>query len=357
MNQEAQRASALHQHHIIIQALDFTPEAKFTPAIYPVLQASGVTALHLTVAQPYYTWRQTLASIAHYTTVITRLGPTRIQIARTADAIREAKQCHRVAVIGGLQNLAPIGENLQRLTQLSQLGIRILQLTYQSQNRIGAGCNVKHDQGLTRFGEQVVAEMNRLGLLIDLSHVGPLTSMETIERSKAPCAFTHTCAHALFAHVRNKTDEQLHALAEKGGVIGVAAYSPFYHRQRRPTLDDYLKQIEYIVDLVGVNHVGIGLDLVFDRDPVYHAQVKQRYPEVVTSFHWDTIYPVGLESITQLPNITRGLVQHGYSDQEIVKILGANLLRLFEQVWTRLPADSFSRSASAPAPFRIVRSY
>jgi membrane dipeptidase len=332
--QEAQRASALHQQHIIIQALDFTPEAKFTSAIYPALQASGVTALHLTVARPYYTWRQTLASIAQYTTVITRLGPTRIQIARTADAICEAKQCHRIAVVAGLQNLAPIGEHLQRLTQLSQRGIRIVQLTYQSRNQIGAGCNVEHDQGLTRFGEQVVAELNRLGVVIDLSHVGPLTTMETIERSTAPCAFTHTCAHALFAHVRNKTDEQLHALAEKGGVIGIAAYSPFYHHRRRPTLDDYLQQIEYMVDLVGINHVGIGLDLVFDRDPAYHAQVKQRYPEVVTSFRWDTIYPTGLESITKLPNITRELVHRGYSDQEIVKILGTNFLRLFEQVWT-----------------------
>jgi membrane dipeptidase len=341
-NPEAQRANALHQHAIIIQALDFTPEAKFTPAIYPALQASGVTALHLTVARPYYTWQQTLASITHYSTVITRLGPARIQIARSAEAIREAKHGHRVAVIGGLQNLAPIGEHLERLTQLAQLGIRILQLTYQSQNQIGAGCNVEHDQGLTSLGEQVVTELNRLGVLIDLSHVGPQTTMEAIEQSTAPCAFTHTCAHSLFPHVRNKTDGQLHALAEKGGVIGIAAYSPFYHRQRRPTLDDYLQQIEYMVDLVGVNHVGIGLDLVFDRDPAYHAAVKQRYPEVVTSFRWDTIYPTGLESITQLPNITRGLVHQGYSDQDIAKILGANFLRLFEQVWTKPPASSSS---------------
>jgi membrane dipeptidase len=193
---------------------------------------------------------------------------------------------------------------------------------------------VEHDQGLTPFGEQVVMEINHIGVLIDLSHVGPQTTMETIEQSTAPCAFTHTCAHALFPHVRNKTDEQLHALADKGGVIGIAAYSPFYHHWRRPTLDDYLTQIAYMVDLVDINHVGIGLDLVFDRDPAYHAQVKHRYPEVVTSFRWDTIYPTELESITRLPNITRGLVHRGYSDQEIAKILGANFLRLFEQVWT-----------------------
>jgi membrane dipeptidase len=337
MPHDDDRARALHHNSMIIQALDFTPEAKFTPAIYPALQASGITAFHLTVARPYYTLRETLASLNHYYAVIADLGLTKIQIAHTAEDIRCAKQANRIAVILGLQNTRPIGTDLHRLTMLAQQGIRIIQLTYQNQNLVGGGCNVPHDAGLTPFGERVVAEMNRLGLLIDLSHVGPQTTMETIDRSTAPCAFTHTCAHALFPHIRNKTDDQLHALADTGGVIGIAAYSPFYHSHRRPTLDDYLTQIEYVADLVGIDHVGIGLDLVFDRDPAYHAQVKQRYPEVVTSFQWDTIYPEGLASITQLPRITRGLVHRGYTDQDIAKILGANFLRLFDHVWKPSP--------------------
>jgi membrane dipeptidase len=170
-------------------------------------------------------------------------------------------------------------------------------------------------------------------MLIDLSHVGPQTTLDTIELSHHPCAFTHTCARARFDHIRNKTDEQLHALSEKGGVIGIAAYSPFYHPIRRPTIEDYLDQIEYVVDVVGIDHVGIGLDLVFDRDPAYHANVQQLYPEVVTSFQWDTIYPEGLASMTHLPSITRGLVTRGYSNRDIEAILGANFLRLFEHVW------------------------
>jgi membrane dipeptidase len=334
VERDKERARRLHHDSNIIQALDFTPEAKFTPAIYPALQASGVTALHLTVARPFYTLQEALTSIAYYTTVITNLGIDKIKVAWTAEAIRQAKRFNRIAVIFGLQNAQLIGSDLQQLMTLAQRGIRIIQLTYQNRNPIGDGCNVPQDRGLTPFGEDVVTEMNRLGLVIDLSHVGPQTTLDAIACSIHPCAFTHTCAHTLFPHIRNKTDAQLYALAEKGGVVGVAAYSPFYHAQRRATLAEYLDQIEYIVNLVGINHVGIGLDLVFDRDPAYHARVKRRYPEVVTSFRWNTIYPTGLESITQLPNITHGLVQRGYTDREIQQILGANFLRLFEHVWT-----------------------
>lgn len=327
------QAKALHARSIIIQALDFTPEEKFTPAIYPALKASGVTALHLTAARPFYTLHEALHSLYHYYTVIDTLGAHRIRIAVTEDDIRDAKHADRIAIILGLQNTTLIGSHLHLLTILARLGIRIIQLTYQNRNRVGSGCNDSTDQGLTPFGENVITEMNRLGLVIDLSHVGPQTTMDAIEHSKDPCAFTHTCAHALFPHIRNKTDAQFQALADKGGVIGVAAYSPFYHQQRRPTLADYLNQIEYLVNLVGSAHVGIGLDLVFDRDPAYHTAVKQRYPEVVTSYRWDTIYPTGLESITHLPCITRGLVERGYSNRDIERIVGANFLHLFAHVW------------------------
>jgi membrane dipeptidase len=323
----------LHKNSIIIQALDFTPENKFTREIYPALKASGITAMNLTVARPHYNFQETLSSLYHYYSVIDTLGPNKIQVSKTVDDIRKAKQSDQIAIILGLQNTKPINDNLQLLTILSKLGIRIIQLTYQSRNLVGDGCNEKKDCGLTHFGEQVVTEMNRLGILIDLSHVGPHTSMNTIEFSKKPCAFTHTCARALFDHMRNKTDEQIQALSEKGGVIGIAAYSPFYHHKRRPTVEDYLNQIGYVADLVGIDHVGIGLDLVYDRDPMFHENVKKKYPEVVTSFQWDTIYPEGLESITKLSNITQGLAYEGYSNQDIKKILGLNFLRLFDQVW------------------------
>jgi membrane dipeptidase len=206
-------------------------------------------------------------------------------------------------------------------------------LTYQNRNLVGYGCNEKNDCGLTRFGENVVKEMNRLGLLIDLSHVGTKTTMNAIELSEKPCAFTHTCARSLFDHIRNKSDEQLQALSEKGGVIGIAAYSPFYHHTKRPKVEDYLDQIDYMVELVGIDHIGIGLDQVYGRDPAFHENVKQTYPEVVMSYQWDTIYPEGLEDITKLPKITEGLVKRGYSKRDIKKILGENFLQLFEKVW------------------------
>jgi membrane dipeptidase len=333
VNRKKEKVIKLHKNSIIIQALDFTPENKFTPEIYPALKASGITAMNLTIARPHYNFHETLSSIYHYYTVIDNLGPNKIQVSKTADDIRKAKQSNQIAIIFGLQNIKPIHDNLQLLTILSKLGIRIIQLTYQNRNLVGDGCNEKKDCGLTHFGEQVVKEMNRLGLLIDLSHVGPQTTMDAIELSNKPCAFTHTCARSHFDHIRNKTDEQLHAISEKGGVIGIAAYSPFYHKTQRPTVEDYLNQIDYIADMVGIDHVGIGLDLVFDRDPVFHEKAKQTYPEVVTSFLCNTIYPEGLENITKLSNITKGLVNRGYSNSDVERILGANFLRLFERVW------------------------
>ena len=330
---EEEKIMDLHKQSVIIQGLDFTPEDKFTSAIYPALKASGITAMNLTIARPHYTLQETLHSLYHYFTVIDDLGPTKIQICLTADDIRRAKQSHFISIIFGLQNTKPIGDNLDLLTIFLKLGIRIIQLTYQNRNLVGDGCNEKRDRGLTSFGEQVVREMNRLGLLIDLSHVGPQTTLDAIDLSREPCAFTHTCAQACFDHVRNKTDEQLQALAEKDGVVGIAAYSPFYHHIRRPTLEDYLNQIDYIGDLIGLDHVGIGLDFVFNRDSAYHEAVKKMYPEVVTSFQWNTIYPKGLESITKLPGITQGLVHRGYSNRDIKGILGMNFLRLFQRVW------------------------
>jgi membrane dipeptidase len=321
IDEEREEAMNLHKRSIIIQALDFTPEDKFTPEIYLALKASGITAVNLTIARPYYNFQETLSSL------------NQIRVCKTVEDIKQAKKTDIVSIILGLQNLKPIDDNIHLLNILSMLGVRIIQLTYQNRNLVGDGCNEKNDCGLTRFGEKVVKEMNRLGLLIDLSHVGPRTTMDAIELSEKPCAFTHTCARSLFDHIRNKSDEQLQALSEKGGVIGIAAYSPFYHQSERPKVDDYLDQIDYMVDLVGVDHVGIGLDQVHGRDPAFHESVRQTYPEVVLSYQWDTIYPEGLEDITKLPTITRGLVNRGYSKSDIKKILGENFLQLFEKVW------------------------
>jgi membrane dipeptidase len=238
IDEEREEAMILHKKSIIIQALDFTPEDKFTPEIYPALKASGITAMNLTITRPYYNFQETLSSLSHYLNVIDELGPSKIQVCKTVEDIKQAKKTDIISIILGIQNLKPIDDNLYLLTILSMLGIRVIQLTYQNRNLVGDGCNEKNDCGLTRFGENVVKEMNRLGLLIDLSHVGPRTTMDAIDLSENPCAFTHTCARSLFDHIRNKTDEQLLALSEKGGVIGIAAYSPFYHHAERPKVDE-----------------------------------------------------------------------------------------------------------------------
>jgi membrane dipeptidase len=161
IDKQKEKALKLHKTSIIVQALDFTPENKFTPDIYPALKASGITTLNLTISRPYYNFNETLSSLYHYFTVIDELGSNKIQVCNTVEDIKRAKKSNLITIILGLQNTKPIGNNIQLLTILSKLGIRIIQLTYQNRNLVGDGCNEKKDCGITRFGEEFIIEMNR----------------------------------------------------------------------------------------------------------------------------------------------------------------------------------------------------
>ena len=189
--------------------------------------------------------------------------------------------------------------------------------------------------------------MNRLGILIDLSHVGHQTTMDAMELSKDPVAFTHTNVRALHDFCRCKTDEEIKALAEKDGVMGIVALSKFV-RPRDPqgyfvpaTMDNYMEHVDYVVKLVGASYVGIGTDIDEFRTTEEYEQGKLNVQGTLNTelrsqkdaFIREKYYVDGLPSIAKSLNVTRGLVSRGYSDQEIEKILGGNFLRLFERVW------------------------
>lgn len=255
--------------------------------------------------------------------------------ALTAEDIRKAKREGKVAFILGPQNAKFLENDLGLVHGFRSLGVRILQLTYQYLNQIGAGCGERVDCGLSKFGIDVVEEMNEVGIVVDLSHVGPTSTNEALELSKDPVIFSHSHPKAVTDHVRNKTDEQIKALAEKGGVIGITEYSPICELQRgvRPDVDDYLKHVDYVVDLVGVDHVGLGLDIDETSSPGYWDLFSSTYPELSGNYSFIERRAKDLDCITKVPNITLGLVGRGYSDSEIQKILGLNFLRVFKQVW------------------------
>jgi membrane dipeptidase len=250
----------------------------------------------------------------------------------------------------------PLEDNFDLLWLYDALGVKIIQLSYNARSLAGDGCFEKNDAGLSEFGLELVRKMNTLGILIDASHCGYRTSMDAIEASKDPIAFTHATARHFnpLNYQRSKMDEQIKALAEKGGVMGIVAESTFISPRGHEgtTIDDYLAHINYVAKLVGVNHVGIGADLqeftVGGEGLRFVDAMRSKALSHLTEpfdvyleagYHsktrYETFYPPEFNTIAKTLNVTKGLVASGFSDDEILKIMGGNFLRVFGQVWRK----------------------
>lgn len=309
----------------------------------------GLTASNATVTRSWDDFRRGIERIAQYYMWLDKYKDKGLLATTTRD-IERAKKEGKAAIIFGPQNTDPIENKLYLLKIFHQLGVRILQLTYNMNNLVGAGCVEKVDPGLSRFGRTVVEEMNRLGILIDLSHCGVNTTNDAIELSKDPVTFTHTGPRDRFDHFRNKYDYQIKALAEKGGLVSITAYAPCIAKKHgvAATFEDLLDCIEWVVNLVGIDHVGFGTD--FEEDPKELEEDAWRpdgRPQMIPGVSPEEarrIYSAGqprekvgiradFNSIEDFPRFTMGLVHRGYSDNEIIKILGGNYMRVFKKVW------------------------
>ncbi len=220
---------------------------------------AGVTVISASVYSGgtyMHSFESSLMGVADTIALCENLGDIFVKVTDGEHA-RQAKEENKLGVIMNFQNTEQIKGSLDNLELFYNLGVRIIQLTYNLRNLVGNGCTERTDDGLSWFGLKVVDRMNELGMLIDLSHCGDKTSMDAIEYSKQPCAFTHSFPRALHDHPRGKTDELLKALAEKGGYIGVTAV-PWMFPKR--TVNDFVKYIEYLVNLIGIDHIGVGTD-------------------------------------------------------------------------------------------------
>ena len=270
----------------------------------------------------------------------------RIMQVRTVEDIHEAKARGLAGMIFGFQNTGPINGNLRMLAVYHALGVRIIQLTYNDENAVGFGCMAPEDKGLTPFGREVVAEMNRLGMLVDLSHCGHKTTMDAIETSKGPVAFTHANPLALAKSPRNKPDEAFKALAAKGGVAGVVLLPAWLTDHGQASLEDYLNAIDYLVKLTGIDHVGLGTDFMEEIPAeIMMAALKGISAENLQKYYGSSIVN-GFESAAEFPKVTEGLLSRGYSPEDVKKIMGGNWLRLYEKVW---PGD-LERKKRHPCP-------
>ncbi len=306
-----------------------------SPAVFESLQAGGVTAINATCAV-WEGYRQAMDNIAAWLQRFDQYGAA-ITHVKTADDILRAKKAGKVGIILGWQNASPIGNDLARLALFHSLGVRIVQLTYNERNLLGNGCYERTDGGLSGFGVDAVHEMNRLGILIDLSHVGDRTTLEAIELSRDPVACTHANARSLVDHPRNKQDAVLRRIADRGGVIGANGFPAFLPGGFESRLVDYLDAVDSLVELVGVDHVGIGTDYTQDQPKAFfdwlHTQQGTKPREWPVTYPDPVVHPQGMETPQQLPNLAGALLERGYGGDDVTKILGGNWLRLFRQVW------------------------
>jgi membrane dipeptidase len=323
-------AKELHAASIVIDGLNVS---RWGEEVFRGWQRGGLTALNATLAV-WQHFRGTIDEIATWHGYF-RQYPEILAPVHGVDDILRAKASGRVGVIFGFQNATPIEDRLEYLSIFHALGVRVIQLAYNDRNYVGDGCLERNAAGLSEFGVAVVQEMNRLGILIDLSHVGYRTSMEAIETSARPVAITHANPRSLCDHPRNKTDEELKALAARGGVIGATIYPRFLRRGSAATIDDVVDVVEHLAGLIGVDHVAIGTDFTEGQPDdffrwTHTGKLKTR---LNMPLELPVINPLGIRSPAEFPNFTDRLLARGWSPGDVQKVLGQNWLRLFREVW------------------------
>lgn len=234
-----------------------------------------------------------------------------ISLVTNYNQIEEVNRAGKIAAILSIEGGEALEGDLGVLRVLYKLGVRLLTLTWNQRNQIADGIGESRTgSGLTEFGLKVIDEMNRLGMLIDVSHLSETGFWDVIKRSKAPIVASHSNCYALCPHLRNLKDEQIKALADKGGVIGITFVPNFLTQEKRKTtVEDVVKHIDYLVEKVGIDYIGLGSD-----------------------FDGTGGLPLGLEGVDKVPNITKGLLDRGYKEKDIKKILGENFLRVFKEV-------------------------
>ncbi|MCY0900278.1 MAG: membrane dipeptidase [Firmicutes bacterium] len=245
----------------------------------------------------------------------------------------------RIGVVLTLEAATPIENEIDRLDILYGFGIRCMGLVYSEANALGAGLREARDGGLTALGRQAVRRMNQLGIAIDVAHTGDRTALDAIEISEKPIFITHAGARALWNTPRMKPDEVIKACAERGGVFGIEAAPHTTLTARHPShsIDSVMEHFEYVANLVGLDHVAFGPDTLFgDHVALHHAFA--RHLSIESAHEGPTFQEVpyvdGLENPAEnFHNITRWLVTHGYRDEEIIQVLGSNIVRVLEQVW------------------------
>ena len=340
---EEERAEELHRKFISIDLhslilfdetlLDPEGAVSFSEVEFrvPQIQNSGVTGFFEAIEAMTENFQESMEILGNYINRIKKHPD--FMPAFKAEDFKRAKNEGKQTVMFQIEPQA-FEKNLDNVNIAFGLGIRMAILTSNTRNYVADGCGERTDEGLSNFGIDVVERMNQVGMLVDVSHVGTQSTLDTIEMSKDPIIANHVGARALYPQCKRlKTDKVLKALAEKGGIAGVSAIPNQLSGKNEQGIEDVMNHVDYMTNLIGVDHVGVGLDNLFGDHVELHRRsdgslftLKHINQELNAPFMW------GIESPEEWPNITRGLVSRGYSDQEIKKILGGNALNLIGRV-------------------------
>lgn len=318
---------------VVIDCLQY---CNFSEKIFREMREGGVDAVHVTICY-HELFRETVANIEAWNRMFERFGDLIMPGRRAADVL-EAQRTDRTAIFFGFQNCSPIEDDIGLVEIAHALGARFMQLSYNNQSLLATGCYEEEDPGLTRMGRQVVAEMNRIGLVVDMSHSAERSTLEAIEVSSRPVAITH--ANPAFWHpaLRNKSDDVLRALGESGGMIGFSLYPHHLKDGTGCTLESFCEMTARAAELIGAERIGIGSDLCQDQpDSIVEWMRTGRWSKAIDygegskdAAGWPE-QPVWFRDNRDFPNLRTGLRNAGFSDADVDGIMGNNWLGFYER--------------------------
>ena len=329
-----------HPYIFIDACMQIWPDAELD-----VAHRHGVSAYGVTAWSPPADVTTALEGIMYWHWAA-REYPNLVLVETTED-IRQAKRDGKAGLLLAAQDGVWIGNDLHRIQAFQKAGLRIMLLAYNANNQLCDGCLDRTDGGLSRFGELVVDECNKVGIVLDCTHTGRRATLEILERSAQPCIYTHSNPSALSPNPRNIDDEQIRACTSRGGVVGLVSWGPLVMKPgttHRPTLDEFIDIIDYVVQMTGsTDHVGIGTDMSLGTYPDHHSDpwgspeipnITEQYDRYVSDDIRSHLRNVeGFDDYAQIVSVADSLLGRGYSDNDVHKIIGENFLRVFDQVW------------------------
>jgi len=312
----------------------------FNPDDFDRWIRGGVTAISLTVGGGNFGPEVTMGILSWVAEQI-QTRPE-LMLCRTSDDIRLAKKLGKLGIFYHFQGPSALDINLDRVWYYKQMGVGVMQFAYNTRNPFASGITERVDGGVSILGQRLVEACNKARMIVDVSHTGFKSSLDVIEASSEPVIMSHANAKGQIDNPRNVPDEVLKAIAQNGGFAGAVAYPAFVSNKPQPTMDDMVAMSDYMVELMGIDHVSMGLDYDSTTHGVLpEEQVEASYKMMVESGAWDPSaypappyrYPEGMELPDTLQNLTGALMARGYTDEDIAKLWGGNWLRVMDRVW------------------------